>query len=312
MKLTFVTGARGFIGRHVARTLSSSGHKVVGLGHGTWVEPEYSEWGLSDWVNGDISPANLDALAQRHGAPDGIIHLAGGSAVGASLAQPVEDFRRSVIAANDLAEWVRIQAPEVALVMASSAAVYGSGHAGNISEQAICHPFSPYGYNKRMAELVFESYANNYGLKAMAVRFFSIYGPELRKQLLWDSCSRLLTDNKRLLLGGTGKELRDWLHVSDASELLCLALSTASAKFSIVNGGTGVSTTVEEIAMQLASSWGAGTEVAFSGLSRPGDPLSLVADVSLSSRLGFTPKHSWQAGIAEYVTWFKTVYGMRK
>jgi UDP-glucose 4-epimerase len=312
MKQIFVTGARGFIGRHVARDLSLQGYSVVGLGHGAWVESEYREWGISDWLNGDISHVNLDALAKLHGLPDGIIHLAGGSSVGASLALPVEDFRRSVITANDLAEWVRLQAPSAAIVMASSAAVYGSGHFGQISEKTECRPFSPYGFNKRMAELAFESYARNFGLKVVSVRFFSIYGPELRKQVLWDSCSRLAKNSSILKLGGTGFELRDWLHVTDASVLLRASLDFASEEFTVINGGTGIATPVSAIAQQLADCWRLGAKVEFSGLSRTGDPLSLVADISLLENRGLQLNMGWQAGIAEYVAWFKTVYGIHK
>ena len=128
--MVLVTGARGFIGRHVALCLAAAGPEVVGVGHGAWSDAELELFGLLQWRNGEVSHANLDALATSHGLPDVVVHLAGGSAVGSSFAQPAEDFRRTVTAVGELAEWLRLRAPATRLVMASSAAVYGAGHAG--------------------------------------------------------------------------------------------------------------------------------------------------------------------------------------
>lgn len=301
----FLTGARGFIGHHTSRYLANQGKTVVGLGHGAWVEADYQRWGLSDWLNGEVGPANLDALAARHGVPECVIHLAGGSAVGPSLAAPAEDFRRSVVGTSELAEWVRLHAPQTPVVMASSAAVYGAGHTGPIREQARCTPYSPYGFHKHMAELALSSYASSFGLRAACVRFFSVYGPGLRKQLLWDACSKLAQQVPVLALGGHGTELRDWLHVEDAARLLMTATTHASASCPIVNCGTGVATPVRAIAEQLVASWMGGTPISFSGIARAGDPQSLVANNALAQAWGWSAQHGWEAGIAEYVAWFK-------
>jgi UDP-glucose 4-epimerase len=206
-----VTGARGFIGRYLARHLSSQGHDVAGIGHGAWSDSERAAWYNGKWLNGDISSPNLDVLASACGMPEAIFHLAGGSAVGPSFTAPAEDFHRSVVATSELLEWVRLRAPAARVVMASSAAVYGASHNEPITESAECVPFSPYGYHKRMAELDLESYAHNFGMRVGVVRLFSIYGPELRKQLLWDLCNRLGAGESDLTLGGDGTELRDWL-----------------------------------------------------------------------------------------------------
>lgn len=307
MKTVLITGARGFVGRHLALNLHQQGIKVCGLGHGAWTEIERVSWGVDYWLNGDVSKRNLDIVQSDMGLPDVVFHLAGGSSVGPSLAAPEEDFRRSVLSAAELLEWARLAAPEARLVMVSSAAVYGAGHSHAIRETDALTPYSPYGYHKRIAEELFESYSQNFALNTAIVRLFSVYGTELRKQLLWDACGRLSKDPSCLLLGGSGNEVRDWFHVSDVVDLLQLAAERASRKGLIINGGTGVPVTVREIADQLCKAWGMNSQVAFSGKSRQGDPQYLVADVELATSFGFAPKMSWQDGILNYVSWFKQV-----
>jgi UDP-glucose 4-epimerase len=180
VKLALITGARGFIGRHLARALQQQSFKVCGMGHGAWTELERAAWGVDYWLNGDVSKRNLDIVQADMGKPEVVFHLAGGSSVGPSLAAPEEDFRRSVLSAAELLEWARLAAPEVRLVLASSAAVYGAGHSHAISETDALVPYSPYGTHKRIAEELFESYGKNFGLNVAMVRLFSVYGTELK------------------------------------------------------------------------------------------------------------------------------------
>lgn len=307
MKLALITGARGFVGRHLTHALHQQGIQICGIGHGAWTESERAAWGMGYWLNGDVSKRNLDIIRSNAGQPDAVFHLAGGSSVGPSLLAPEEDFRRSALSAAELLEWARLAAPGARLVLASSAAVYGAGHTRAIRETDALAPYSPYGYHKRIAEELFESYGKNFGLRVAIVRLFSVYGPELRKQLLWDVCGRLAVDATRLELGGSGDEMRDWLHISDAVELLRLAALHANPDGFIVNGGMGDPVTVRQIAEQLCAGWGMCTQLDFSGKRRQGDPQYLVADVALAKSLEYTPKMNWQAGVADYVTWFKRV-----
>lgn len=309
--LVLVTGAHGFVGREVVKHFATLGHVVVGLGHGAWAELEYRQIGLSNWISGSITIANLDSLALHYGCPDVVIHLAGGSSVGVSFLAPVEDLTRTVMGGAELLEWVRLRSPGTRIVLASSAAVYGACHDAPVREDALCHPFSPYGFHKRMIELLFESYARNFDLRVGVVRLFSVYGSELRKQLLWDACCRLASNVDLLQLGGTGDETRDWLHVSDAARLIALVVEQVSSTYFVVNGGTGVATPVCDIANQLCASWGSKVRPNFSGYARAGDPVHLVADTAYLISLGFIAEKDWCEGISEYVAWFKTVNGVK-
>ena len=309
MTLALVTGAHGFLGQNLARFLSRNGRTVVGVGHGSW--PESRDNGVARWVNGEVDRDNLDLLRADAGQPHAIFHLAGGSLVGPSFVAPLEDFRRSVESTAKLLDWIRDKSPATRLIFVSSAAVYGSGHTSAIGENAQLAPQSPYGFHKLMAEALCRSYATHFGLNVSIVRLFSVYGPGLRKQLLWDMCLRIDRGENPLQLGGTGEERRDWIHISDAVRLLTMAENAADTRPSILNGGTGQATTVARFARMVTDAWGAAPAV-FSGSSRPGDPVSLVAEVSAAAHLGFAPHQELADGVKETVAWFRREAASRK
>lgn len=308
MATILITGAHGFIGQHLAGTLAQQGHTVIGLGHGTWPDAEATGCGVTRWLNGDISSSNLHALQAAHGRPETIFHLAGGASVGAAVAHPREDFFRTVATTVELLEWLRQESPQTRLVAVSSAAVYGAGHEGPIAENAVLRPYSPYGHHKLMMESLCRSYGATYGLKAVVARLFSVYGRGLRKQLLWDLCSKLESGGGSVELGGSGNELRDWTDVRDVVLALAQAAPLAEADTPTLNVGSGVATSVRQIAEHLMAAWSGSTAprgLAFSGRSRAGDPFSLQADATRLDALGFNWQVPVAQGLADYVDWFK-------
>jgi UDP-glucose 4-epimerase len=308
--IVWITGARGFIGRHAGRAFAAAGARVAGLGHGAWAPVEASPWGVAHWLNGDITASNLGQLRRDAGVPDLVVHLAGGSAVGTAIAQPREDFFRTVATTIELLEWIRNESPATRVLAVSSAAVYGAGHDGPIAEDVRTRPFSPYGHHKLMMESLLRSYGATYGLNAVVARAFSVYGEGLTKQLLWDACTRLARGIQVLQLGGTGGEMRDWVHVDDVANALVALGALAHEDVPTFNLGTGLGTPVREVAGRLAAAWAqaAGTPVAtleFSGHSRPGDPFSLVADVRMLRAAGVACTHAVDDGLRRYVAWFR-------
>ncbi len=310
MAIIFITGAHGFIGRHLARHLATEGHSVAGIGHGVWSPDEARRWGISHWLNGEVSIGNLQLLLHLAGPPEAVFHLAGGSSVGVSIANPREDFARTVGSTADLLEWLRLETIKASLVTISSAAVYGSGRLGPIAESIPLKPYSPYGAHKAMMEALCQSYVDNYGLNITIARLFSVYGSGLKKQLLWDICNRLSAGSDILMLGGSGEELRDWANIGDVVCAFDLLRQHSANSLEIFNIGTGIATSVRDIANAMIGIWsgenaGRGPSLSFSGQCRPGDPFSLVADSGRLKNLGFTWQLPLSVGLNEYVRWFR-------
>lgn len=295
-----VTGAFGFIGRHVARACALAGHTVRGIGHGSWPRAEWREWGLSDWHATDL---NREAIVSHGGEPDLIVHCAGSGSVGFSLSHPSQDFDRTVVTTRDVLEYVRLHRPRARVVLPSSASVYGNATHMPIAVSAPLRPVSPYGVHKQMAEALCLSYAEHFGVSVAIVRLFSVYGIGLRKQLLWDACTKL--SHGPATFGGTGQETRDWLHVDDAARLLLAAGLSDSADRLVINGATGVGVPIRRVLEIVARGFGDPDGARFSSDSRPGDPRHLVADMNGTEALDWRPSHSLEPELARYLDWFK-------
>jgi UDP-glucose 4-epimerase len=303
-RVAWITGAHGFIGRHLARECARRGWSVAGVGHGAWEDGEAERWGLRAWTRGEVTHGSLELLAGMAPAPDVLFHLAGGSSVAVSLAAPDEDFRRTVASTAEVLRWAASAAPAATVLLASSAAVYGRAGADPIPESHPCLPCSPYGQHKRIAEMLAMSFARRRGARVAIVRMFSVYGPRLRKQLVWDLCVRLARNPDALELTGTGEETRDFLYVEDAARLLA-DRAVIDPPGAIVTGGTGVATPVREVASRVVAAWGRDLPIRFTGRSRSGDPQSLVADPTRALDGGWSPRVSFAEGVADTVAWFR-------
>lgn len=298
----WITGAKGFIGRHAARACADRGHRVYAIGHGSWLDADSQMWGVSTWINSSLTTAGLDALASHGRLPDVIIHLAGGSSVAGSIAAPREDFERTVVASAELLEWVRTRSPHSRIVTASSAAVYGDAWDDPIPVDAALRPCSPYGAHKSAMETLLAGHARSFGLRIAIVRLFSVYGPGLEKQLLWDLCTQMARAAPTIVLGGTGDESRDFVYVTDAAQMLVNAADVASADCPILNGGHGSGISVSRLARLAISMWPANHELVFDGRVRRGDPRHMIADVSGSHVIAPAQGIPFEEGVEKTVS----------
>jgi UDP-glucose 4-epimerase len=250
---------------------------------------------------GDVSTENLDLLGEKVGQPSLIVNLAGGSSVGPSLEAPLGDFERTVGVGVRVLNWTWKNAPAAHLSFASSAAVYGAGHEGPISETASLNPLSPYGHHKLMMEASVRFWGQAFGIRSAIVRLFSVYGPGLQKQLIYDLSTRLAASPREIILSGTGDEMRDWLWIGDAARMMIDVGALASAEVPVLNGCTGTGTPIREVAEHLIRLWGGRSAAKFSGVSRPGDPINLYGNASTLVAKGIRAEVVLRDGLASMV-----------
>lgn len=301
MKKILITGTYGFLGRHTARHFKSLGYYVIALGHGTWKQGEQNTWGIDDWLSADITLANLGALETEF---DIIVHCAGSGSVAYSMQEPMKDFQRSVQSTLAILEYMRLYNPNAKLIYPSSPAVQGVHENSPIKEEDSCHPVSPYGVHKKIAEDLCLSYKKHFGLNISIIRFFSIYGDSLQKQLLWDAANKFIENPKEATFWGSGDETRDWLHVDDAVTLMA-TLSELTNIPEIVNAGSGMKYTIAETLSLLRDVLNMKSSITFNAQIKEGDPKYYWASIEKAESIGWKPKVSFEDGIQRYARWFK-------
>lgn len=279
MKL-LVTGALGFIGGSVARHAFERGHEVLGLARPEDPAPHRAPGFPITHLDGS---ASLTSILAAH-APDAVLHAAGKASVGASMSAPGDDFEGSVLTFQALLEAVRASGLRPRVILPSSAAVYGDPGALPVAEDAPAAPISPYGFHKRIAEILADEYAACFGLDVVVARLFSVFGPAQRRLLLWEIYAQLAGPGDEAWLDGTGAESRDFLPVSDVAEaLIQLADRPRRGRpraAEILNVASGEERTVLEIASAMRDLVAPHKRITCRGHERPGDPKRWRADIT--------------------------------
>lgn len=287
-----MTGAAGFIGARLAAHFRDQGARVF-----VDVQPD-------DAGNTKRWPLSENALLQATGGevPDVIFHAAGSGTVAKVALQPALELPANLGALLTVLQFAQAHAPQTRVVLLSSAALYGDAPPEPQRETDSREPVSLYGVAKAQAEQLAAYYAKHLKVPATVVRLFSVYGPGLRKQLLWDAMNKFTAGRTEFF--GTGLEQRDWVHIADVCRFMDRLLAVqCSSSFEVYNcAGSPASTAEVLVALALAAQAG---PPHFNGQSRRGDPASLVADCTKARvQLGWKPQIDWRQGIDEYVQWF--------
>src|SRR3954451_9632559 len=227
--VTLVTGANGFLGRHIAETLSGAGVQVVPAGR-----PEI-----------EIPSPRVDRIVSDVG-PYVVVHCAGPASVQLSLADPERDRHGSVEVTGALVASLDRVEPPPRLVLLSSAAVYVEPKKLPVSETSEPSPISPYGQHRLAAERLVRSSA----LPSCVLRVFSAYGEGLRRQILWDIVMRALAGSE-VALSGTGDETRDFVHARDVAAAVKTACEHGAFAGEVINVASGEETTIRELATRV-------------------------------------------------------------
>ena len=309
-KRVAVTGAAGFIGSHLCERLLEGGHEVVGIDSFTdYYDRALKERNLEqarkdpgftlqevDLVEGDLRAPLAGARV--------VFHLAGQPGVRPSWGSDFDRYvRDNIIATQRLLETLK-QLDVERLVFACSSSVYGDAEVYPTKETTLPRPVSPYGMTKLAAEHLTMVYLRNFGLPAVSLRYFTVYGPRQRPDMGFSRFMQALLDGDEIEIFGDGEQTREFTYVSDAVDATVKA-ATAGVAGQILNIGGGSRVTVNRVLDTLED------------LSRikarrrhlpaaPGDPRHTGASINLArERLGWEPRVSLRDGLARQWEWFR-------
>ena len=305
-----VTGAAGFIGSHLSERLLAAGHEVVGIDsfadyYGKARKEQNLETSRSNdrfhFAAADLVDADLDPLLDGAAV---VYHLAGQPGVRPSWGNLFDRYvRDNVIATQRLLEALK-EAPIKRLVFAGSSSVYGDAERFPTKETALPRPVSPYGVTKLAAEHLTLLYTRNFGIPAVSVRYFTVYGPRQRPDMAFSRFMQAMTAGEDIEVFGDGEQTREFTYVSDAVDGTIKA-STADVVGQIFNLGGGSRVTVNKVLATLEEI--SGLSVRRQNLpAAPGDPRHTGASINLArERLGWEPRVSLRDGLARQWEWFQ-------
>ena len=320
MTRVLVTGAAGFIGSHVAERLVARGDEVVGLDN----FDDFYERGVKEanvaalsrqpafrLIEGDVRDASL--VAGLVEADTVVVHLAARAGVRPSLEQPALYASVNIEGTAVLLEAVR-RAGGRRIVFGSSSSVYGDSAPVPFAEDwPALVPISPYAATKRAGELLCTAFAQLYGLRIMALRFFTVYGPRQRPDLAIHKFTRLIAEGRPVPFYGDGTTERDYTYIDDIVQGVAAAVDWTAAEgegvVEIVNLGESRTTTLDALVGHIARA--VGREPRLERLpAQPGDVRRTCADVRKAARLlGYRPTTTVEAGIPRFVRWYEGVHG---
>jgi UDP-glucose 4-epimerase len=297
MKSILILGSEGFIGNHLVHFFLRKEFVVFGCDLFETSRDGYHYVKVSR-----LSPEWDDLFSNR--PFDFCINAAGSGNVAYSMTHPQFDFESNTLDVFRALDALRKYQPNCRYIHISSAAVYGNPQTLPIPESAPMKPLSPYGWHKYMSEMICREFYQLFGIKNAIIRPFSVYGNGLKKQLLWDICTKL-SKSKDVELFGTGGESRDFIHVQDLVNAVDSIMAQGNFECEVYNVASGVETTIAELSKVFESCLADGSTIKFSGVTRAGDPLNWCADVTKLNAIGFTPKVALGDGVKKYINWVR-------
>jgi UDP-glucose 4-epimerase len=283
-----VTGGSGFIGRHAVAGLSHAGAHVRVVDLKPHPDPSV------DVVVGDIGDAEVLSEA-FDGGIDSVVHLAAVTSVLRSVENPGGTFDTNVAGTHLLLEASR-GAGVRSLAFASTNAVTGPMEAPAIVETATLRPMTPYGATKAAAEMLMSAYTASYGVRCVCLRLTNVYGPGMQaKDSIVARLMRAIRLEREFEIYGDGRQVRDYVHVSDVIAAMRLGLVEEDWSGPVVIG-SGRSLSVLEVLDAVRSVTGASLDVRH-GPARPGEMPAVIVDPSRALAAGWAPRFDFADGV---------------
>ena len=294
-----MTGGAGFIGSHIA----DSAREVNDL----YVFDDFSTGSRDNLPDEstviESNLRNTDRLTSTVEAVDLVFHEAAQVSVQRSIESPVQSQKTNLDPIHTILEAARDT--DTRIVFASSAAIYGEPEYTPIDEGHPKNPTSPYGLEKLAADHYCRLYHELFGVEAVTLRYFNVYGPRqqagdysgvisiFREQALKD---------EPITIEGDGTQTRDFVHVDDVVQANILAATHEEAPGKAFNVGTGTEITIRELAETIKEVTDSDSEIVHVE-PREGDIDESIADVTRAREtLGYEPKYDIHDGIKAYLS----------
>ena len=322
---TLVTGAAGFIGSSVSRTLLARGERVIGIDN------------LNDYYDVDLKEARLARLSShrafvfekldisdresileignKYRDITGIINLAAQAGVRHSLTNPYIYVQSNVMGQVVMLELARRLENLKHFVYASSSSVYGGNTELPFSiDQPVERPNSLYAATKRSDELIGYTYAHLYGIPNTGLRFFTVYGPWGRPDMAAFIFARAILAGEPISVFNNGEMWRDFTFIDDIVNGVVRALDrpcSGPPPFALYNLGNHKSEKLLDFIAALEEALGRKAQMNFLPM-QAGDVPKTYADIEASRRdLGFEPSTPISIGVPKFVEWYREYYRAR-
>ncbi len=304
-----VTGGAGFIGAHFVRYVlrNTDDVRVTNLDGLTYAGNLDSLADVEDdpryrFVKGDIR--DHVAVAEAVGDADAVVHFAAESHVDRSITGPGVFLDTNVVGAGVVFEACRRAEVERVLHI-STDEVYGSISApGSFTEDGPLAPNSPYSASKAGADLLARSYQATYGYPITVTRTTNNFGPFHHPEKVIPRFVTNLLDGRKVPLYGDGRNVRDWLYVTDNVAAQWQVL-TDGEPGALYNVGAGNELSNLELTLAILDRFGVGEEMIEFVDDRPGHDLRYSVDTSRIRALGWRPQMSFEAALDETIAWYR-------
>lgn len=313
-KRVFVTGIAGFIGFHVAKTLKNQGHFVIGIDNfNSYYDPTLKRARQEELKTLEIEVIDaalqekekiaslLDSYAITH-----FIHLAAQAGVRYSIQNPQTYIENNIEGFLSVLETLKDR-PKIKLIYASSSSVYGFNKKTPFAEtDLLTNPANIYAASKIANESMAQAYHHLYGIHAIGLRYFTVYGPWGRPDMAYFLFARSILENKPLFLRNSGQMQRDFTYVDDIASGTISALDISGCE--IFNLGNSKPAQLMDLVSIMEKKLQKQAKKIFIPMEK-GEPLLTFADLTKSQKnLGFSPVISLETGLEKFLDWYLAYY----
>lgn len=308
IKKILVTGGAGFIGSHIVDRLLSYKYEVTVIDNLSTGKLENLNHIQNNkyfhFIKGDI--LDYDNVKDIVKNQDAIFHEAALTSVPFSVKNPIITNEVNVIGTLNLLK-SSLDSDIKRFIFASSASVYGDKNVSPIREDMKLYPKSPYAVSKIAAESYIKLFNELYGLETIILRYFNVYGSRTRKdQGVISKFMNCLFKNENPIIYGDGTQTRDFINVKDIVSANILALSAEKAVGEIINIGTGINISINELVNILQNIMDKKNVSPIYVDPRPGDVKHGYYDISKAQKcLNFYSEINFNRGITELYKWYK-------